>query len=117
MKWPTRSRADQDHAQHALLVHRVRRHACRQAEGEEATLDLKRNMLETLKAGDIDMALLEDAKSFDLGAVQLRSVGTKRLAGGRPGTVRDERRSEATAPPVRSYSERRRRSRQIATVL
>jgi hypothetical protein len=35
-------------------------------EGEEAALDLKRNMLETLKAGDIDMALLEDAKSFNL---------------------------------------------------
>lgn len=35
-------------------------------EGVEAASDLKRNMLRALKHGDINMALLEDAQTFDL---------------------------------------------------
>ncbi|WP_156465206.1 hypothetical protein [Mesorhizobium sp. Root552] len=35
-------------------------------EGEEASADLKGNMLNALKNGDIDMALLEESKTFDL---------------------------------------------------
>ncbi|MGS1096224.1 hypothetical protein ACVCNR_16760 [Aquamicrobium terrae] len=35
-------------------------------EGAEAASDLKNNMLESLKSGDINMALLEETKTFDL---------------------------------------------------
>lgn len=41
------------------------RHVARQ-EGEETASTLKANMLEALKNGDIDMALLEDRNAFDL---------------------------------------------------
>jgi hypothetical protein len=35
-------------------------------EGAQAASDLKANMLKALKSGDIDMALLENAGTFDL---------------------------------------------------
>ncbi|MGB3897108.1 MAG: hypothetical protein WA973_00970 [Mesorhizobium sp.] len=35
-------------------------------EGAQAASDLKANMLKALKSGDIDMALLENARTFDL---------------------------------------------------
>jgi hypothetical protein len=41
------------------------RHVARQ-EGDEAASTLKANMLAAIKNGDIDMALLEDRRGFDL---------------------------------------------------
>jgi hypothetical protein len=35
-------------------------------EGAQAASDLKASMLKALKSGDIDMALLENARTFDL---------------------------------------------------
>lgn len=37
-----------------------------QHEGAQAASDLKASMLKALKSGDIDMALLENARTFDL---------------------------------------------------
>jgi hypothetical protein len=47
-----------------LCIEYVMRHVA-EHEGAEAASDLKGNMLTALKHGDIDMALLEDARTFD----------------------------------------------------
>ncbi len=48
-----------------LCIEYAMRHVARQ-EGAEAASSLKDNMLKALKNGDIDMALLEERKTFDL---------------------------------------------------
>lgn len=48
-----------------LCIGYAMRHVAKN-EGEAAAIDLKGNMLEALKKGDIDMALLEESKTFDL---------------------------------------------------
>ncbi len=48
-----------------LCIEYTMRHVAKH-EGAEAASKLKANMLEALKSGDIDMALLEERKSFDL---------------------------------------------------
>lgn len=48
-----------------LCIEFVMKHVA-ENEGAEAASELKNNMLKALKGGDIDMALLEDAKTFDL---------------------------------------------------
>lgn len=48
-----------------LCVEYAFRHVA-EHEGAEAASGLKEKMLQALKSGDIDMALLENAKTFDL---------------------------------------------------
>lgn len=48
-----------------LCIEYAMRHVAKN-EGEQAAADLKVNMLKALKNGDIDMALLEESKTFDL---------------------------------------------------
>jgi hypothetical protein len=48
-----------------LCIEYAMRHVA-EHEGAEAAMELKGNMLKALKHGDIDMALLENAKTFDL---------------------------------------------------
>jgi hypothetical protein len=48
-----------------LCIEYAMRHVA-EHEGVEAASDLKGNMLRALKHGDIDMALLENARTFDL---------------------------------------------------
>ena len=48
-----------------LCIEYAMRHVA-EHEGVEAASDLKGNMLRALKHGDINMALLEDARTFDL---------------------------------------------------
>ena len=44
-------------------------------EGTQAASDLKKNMLKALKSGDIDMALLEERKTFDLVISRIEQLG------------------------------------------
>jgi hypothetical protein len=48
-----------------LCIEYAMRHVA-EHEGAEAVSDLKDNMLRALKHGDINMALLENARTFDL---------------------------------------------------
>ncbi|MET3662486.1 hypothetical protein [Aquamicrobium ahrensii] len=48
-----------------LCIEYAVRHVAKH-EGPEAASDLKANMLKALESGDIDMALLEETKTFEL---------------------------------------------------
>lgn len=59
-----------------LCIELVMKHVA-QNESDQAAVNLKSSLLEALKGGDIDMALLEEAKTFHLvvSKIEQLSVG------------------------------------------
>ena len=59
-----------------LCIEFVMKHVA-QNEGDQAAVNLKSSLLEALKGGDVDMALLEEAKTFHLvvSKIEQLSVG------------------------------------------
>lgn len=59
-----------------LCIEFVMKHVA-QNEGDQAAVNLRSSLLEALKGGDVDMALLEEAKTFHLvvSKIEQLSVG------------------------------------------